>query len=85
MTARRSDIADLPNWPRGLSLEQASAYVGISPSHFTRHVTVTPIGVGGRIIYDRQDLDRWLDLRGNRTQPFNFAGDWLGKLDAPKA
>ena len=30
MTARRSDLSDLPNWPRLLSREQAAAYVGIS-------------------------------------------------------
>jgi hypothetical protein len=30
MTARRTGIANLPHCPRGLSLEQAAAYVGVT-------------------------------------------------------
>lgn len=34
MTARRVDIADLPDWPALLGAEQAAAYCGISRNTF---------------------------------------------------
>ncbi|MFI4985837.1 MAG: hypothetical protein ACHQF3_00175 [Alphaproteobacteria bacterium] len=49
--------------PRLLSHDQAAAYCGISPSHFDVHVdaAVGHIKLGGRRLWDRLALDRWLD------------------------
>lgn len=83
MPAGRNDLEHLPAWPRGLSLEQAAAYVGVSAVHFRKHVKVTPLKVGGRVLYDRLALDRWLDSMqggGSRSRE-----DWLEELDGGDA
>ncbi len=82
MTARKAAIADLPDWPRGLSLEQAAAYLGMSAGHFTAHVAVQPIKVGSRIIYDREQLDRWFDSQREGGQSSGQRSRWLERLDA---
>jgi predicted DNA-binding transcriptional regulator AlpA len=65
MTAAKKDIADLPGWPRGLSLAQAAAYVGLSPNTFKFHVDAgkypQPASVGRRKLWDRKALDLALD------------------------
>jgi hypothetical protein len=38
MTARRLALTQLPDWPRFLSLNQAAAYVGVSPAVFLAEV-----------------------------------------------
>jgi hypothetical protein len=68
VTARRVDMSDLPNWPRGLSGEQAAAYVGVSIPTFLAEVE---LGIwpgprrgglrGGRKIWDRVAIDRCYD------------------------
>jgi hypothetical protein len=64
MTASRSDLVDLPFWPRGLSQEQAAAYVGVSSGTFLEEVEagIWPAGQrrgprGGRVVWDRKQLD----------------------------
>jgi excisionase family DNA binding protein len=51
--------ASLP--PRGLSRVQAAEYVGVSPSTFDKMVTngemPAPKRIGGRVIWDRKQLD----------------------------
>lgn len=51
--------ASLP--PRGLSRGQAAEYVGVSPSTFDKMVTAgempRPKRIGGRVIWDRKQLD----------------------------
>jgi predicted DNA-binding transcriptional regulator AlpA len=62
----------LPGWPRGLSVEMAAAYVGLSPTTIQAerragrfpppiHLTV------GRLVWLRDDLDRWLDEKAGRV------------------
>lgn len=57
--------ADLPGWPRGLSVALAAAYVGLSPSTirtlpgFPPPVALIP----GRVVWMREALDRWLDVK----------------------
>jgi predicted DNA-binding transcriptional regulator AlpA len=58
----------LPSWPRGLSLDLAAGYVGISRATFQREVEAgnapKPIRITqGRNIWLREQLDRWLDSR----------------------
>lgn len=68
MTARRADLEGLPNWPRGLSAEQAAAYVGVSLPTFLAEVAQGrwPEGErrgpkGTRIVWDRKALDMKYD------------------------
>jgi len=72
MTARRGDIADLPAWPLGLSLEQAAAMVGVSESHFLEHCKLIPVRIGSRKLYDRDEVTAWFKgLKGvvDATKP----------------
>jgi hypothetical protein len=69
MTTRRADIQDLPDWPRGLSLEQAAAYVGVSPPVFLKEVKEDKWPPGDRrgqkatrLVWDRRAIDRCYDL-----------------------
>jgi hypothetical protein len=64
MTARRTDLEGLPDWPRGLSGEQAAAYVGVSLPTFLAEVAhgKWPDGErrgpkGTRVVWDRKALD----------------------------
>jgi hypothetical protein len=80
MTAKRGDIADLPNWPRGLSLEQAAAYAGFSVATFRLRVPVAPIRAGCRVIYDRAEIDRWFDSQREAGQGAPTGKAWLKAL-----
>jgi len=57
----------MPDWPRGLSEPLAALYVGVSVTKFRDEVKnrVWPEGErrGGRIIYDKELLDRAFDKR----------------------
>jgi len=55
------------NSPRYLSTKQAAMYVGLSPCTLNR-MRVTGEGpryakAGRRVVYDRADLDAWIDAR----------------------
>jgi hypothetical protein len=45
---------------RGLSLEEAAEYCGVSKNTMTRHGP-RPVKIGDRAVYDRRLLDDWLD------------------------
>jgi hypothetical protein len=45
---------------RGLSLDEAAEYCGVSGNTLTRHGP-TPIKIGEHKVYDRRSLDHWLD------------------------
>ena len=55
-------------WPRGLSAEQAAAYVGVSRNKFLAEVeagTWPPANErGGRRVWDRQKIDQAWDENG---------------------
>lgn len=59
MTAARRDLADLPYWPLGLSLEQAAAMLGVSEDLFSRTCPVIPVRLGSRKLYDRDKVAAW--------------------------
>jgi hypothetical protein len=46
--------------PRCLSREQAARYLGIGRT-LLRRIGPPPVRLGRRLVYDRVDLDRWLD------------------------
>lgn len=52
--------ATLPNWPRLMSAEMASQYLGISASMF-RALDIGARNIGRRVVWDRVDLDRYAD------------------------
>lgn len=54
-----ADALPLPS-PRCLSREQAATYLGIGVTLFGG-LGIRPIRVGRRLLYDRVDLDAWLD------------------------
>jgi hypothetical protein len=51
--------------PRCLSREQAARYLGIGRTLLAR-IGPPPIRLGRRLVYDRVDLDRWLDETKSR-------------------
>lgn len=59
-------------WPRGLGLERAAAYAGVSPNKFLSEVEAglwpKPETRGGRKIWDRVQLDRAWDRRQGNLQ-----------------
>jgi hypothetical protein len=58
---------------RGLSIDEAAEYCGVSSNTLLRHGP-QPIKIGDRSIYDRRGLDRWLDeLAGLATPTFGAA------------
>ncbi len=67
-TERTLAPSDLPDWPRGLRAQLAAAYLGMSRSMFDAEVKAgnlpKPIRTVGSIdVWDRRDLDAWLDAR----------------------
>lgn len=77
MVAQLADLVGLPDWPRLLSREQAAAYCGMSPPSFNEHVKVKPLSFGRRRLYDRRDLDAWIDSR----RETRTGVDWLAAYD----
>ena len=77
----------MPNWLRGMKVEIAAAYIGLSISTFLSLVAggrapwptwITP----GRKIWLREDLDLWLDrMRGDKETAKVEPEAWLGRLD----
>lgn len=56
----------LPDWPRLMSLPLASAYFGVCAARF-RALEIRPVRIGRRVLWDRHDLDRFVD--GMSGQP----------------
>lgn len=64
--AELDDPASLPGIePRCLSREQAARYLGIGRTLLGR-IGPPPVRLGRRLVYDRVDLDRWLDETKSR-------------------
>lgn len=70
MTARKSQIADMPYWPLYLSREQSAAYLGVSPNTFDIEVkaglwpAAEKRGLKeGRLTWYRPALDRAAEAR----------------------
>lgn len=57
-------LADLPDWPRLLSLKEAARYVGEPVTSFKKAIGdlwPEPIQRGGRKLFDKDALDRAVD------------------------
>lgn len=63
--------------PRGMSREEAARYVGVSPVKFDDmvkdHKMPLPKREGGRMIWDRHQLDACFDEIGTVGNPFEVA------------
>jgi len=55
-------------WPRMLTVELAAAYLGLSPKTIRNHDCQLPgrRSWGGKVVFDRQAIDRMLDHSGGR-------------------
>jgi hypothetical protein len=73
--------------PRLLNRDDAATYCGMSGPTFASECPVIPIKIRTRVLYDRLQIDRWIDsLAVNRPQSVSRE-DLLGRLDhahAPK-
>lgn len=74
---RRAAPANLPFEPRGLSREEAAAYVGVGTTHFDKMVSEgrmpKPFRLDGRVIFDRKALDRRLDALSDQQADDPYA------------
>ena len=72
MKRRLEDILPHSLAPRGLSREQAAAYVGISPSLFDTMVKdgrmPSPTRINSRVVWDRLKVDAAFDALANDDQ-----------------
>jgi hypothetical protein len=60
--------ARLPDWPRLMPLRLACAYFGVCDRTF-RSLGIAPRRIGRRVLWDRQDLDRFADgMAGTPTR-----------------
>lgn len=55
----------MPNWPRLMHEPLAASYLSIGVTKL-REDGPKPKRLGGRILYDRNDLDRWADALGGQ-------------------
>lgn len=67
MTLHQPDLhrPALPDWPRLMNLPLAAAYVGLGQSTL-RERGPAPRKIGTRSLWDRRDLDRWVDALDGR-------------------
>lgn len=82
MSAKKADIAGLPDWPRLLSPVQSAAYVGLSLGTFNTRCPIEPIALGSRRLYDRKALDAWVDALGGHGAEY---GAGLGGVSWEKS
>jgi predicted DNA-binding transcriptional regulator AlpA len=82
MNKRRNDVLPLSLSPRGLSRDEAAAYIGVSPSTFDIMVGDKRMPqskrVGRRTIWDRQQIDLAFsalpsDDEGSKFNPWDLA------------
>lgn len=80
MTARKLDLSTLPDWPRLMPREWAAAYLGLSPNAL-ESLSIEPVRIGARRLYDRITLDRYVDALGRSAQDALSPQQWLEKLE----
>jgi hypothetical protein len=50
-----------PGWPRLMGRDMAARYCDMSATTLETYCDVEPVPVGGRRLFRRDDLDRWID------------------------
>lgn len=63
MSRRSKDavLSRVGSWPRAMSIDKAAAYLDLSIAAFRKHVSITPSRIGGRVVYDKEKLDEFVD------------------------
>lgn len=90
MSQRRADSADLPGWPRLLTLDLAAAYCGVSPNAFEADVgKLWPEPVGGmrRKVWDIVALTQVIDTLPNaavQSPPPKSHGEMLAETEGAR-
>ena len=73
----------LPDWPRLMRAPLAARYLGIGETMLRTHGP-QPKRLGGAVLYDRRDLDRWADALGGQpldaAQRAAEAGDMVNRV-----
>lgn len=69
--------------PRGLDIEQAAEYLGISRNHLLRFGP-RATRIGGRCVYDRKVLDLWLDRLAGLESPSEQPNGLRNAINARK-
>ncbi len=67
------DMSRLPDWPRMMSRAVAAAYVGVSENHFAAHFPIQPVRLGKRKLYDKSEIDSYLDNLSGRNDDDDWA------------
>jgi len=72
-----------PDWPLGLSREQAAIFVGLSAGTFDKHVREgvfpAPVHFGRRLVWHRRSLEEAMDRAFGRDKRRN-EGPSLGDI-----
>lgn len=68
--------------PRLLSREAAAFYCGMSRNHFAAYIepAVTTRAFGGKRLWDRHEIDRWLDGSHGEGHAQRSGEDWLERV-----
>lgn len=70
-----------PIEPRLLSTEQAAGYCGLSAPTFRAECPVIPIRIRSRVLYDRAQIDRWVDSLAGEDPKSALGKNWPRLLD----
>lgn len=70
---------------RLLNDKKAAAYLGVSVSSLTRHVSVPVIRIGARTLYDVRDLDAYVDGLKIKQPEGQGVNPLMAMLNAHKA
>ena len=66
---------------RLLKLKDASAYCGLPPRNFRKHIGILPVRLGPHELWDRAKLDDYIDgLQGQAQKPVRK--DWGDAITA---
>jgi len=66
-------LENLPDWPARMGEDLAAAFVGVSKTTFRERWQAKsypqPVREGGRILWSRRQLERFVDAQFNLPQP----------------
>jgi predicted DNA-binding transcriptional regulator AlpA len=66
-------IALMPDWPARMGEDMAALYLGVSQTAFREKVKgrsyPQPVREGGRLLWAKRQLDRYVDAQFNLAQP----------------
>jgi hypothetical protein len=66
--------------PRMLKAPDAASYCGVSVPTFKTYCPVKPIRLGKNVLWDRVQLNRWLDALSAPCS-VGTGTDWIGRLE----